>query len=330
MSYRKVLITQFGDPDVLELVTESTLPEPERDEVRVRILATSAAFTDTLIRKGIYPGVRKKPPFSPGYDLVGKVDKTGSKVKDLETGQLVAAMPVIGAYSEYLCVPAKKLVPVPADTDPVTAVSMVLSYLTAYQMLHHKAKIKEGQTILVHGAGGAVGSAVLQLGKLMGLTMFGTASKSKHELLRKEGALPIDYRSEDFVKRILEETENGVDAVFDAIGGDHFNRSFTCLKRGGILVAYGFYNAGVGKGGSFFKDLINIFLKGILPNGRKATFYGISYNKWFSGDLRDLFNLLSEGKIAPVIEKTLPLEQAAEAHRLIEKAKVKGKIVLVT
>ena len=230
MSYKRVVITEFGSPKVLKEIEETKLPEPESGEVRVKVLVTSAAFTDVMIRMGKYPGVKQKPPFSPGYDLVGVVDKLGEAANRFEVGQRVADLTVTGAYSEYVCLPERRLTPVPDGLDPAEAVSLVLSYVTAYQMLHRVAKVKSGQRILIHGAGGAVGTAMIQLGNLLGLEIYGTASKSKHELVASLGATPIDYQTEDFVERIYTLTGDGVDASFDPIGGEHLKRSFSVLR----------------------------------------------------------------------------------------------------
>ena len=334
MSYQRVMITEYGDPSVLRIIEEVDLPEPGPGEARVRILATGAAFTDTMIRKGMYPDVKKKPPFSPGYDMVGVVEKLGDGVTGLEIGQRVAALTIIGSYAEYICVPAKSLVPVPEGLDPAKAVSLVLSYTTAYQMLHRVAKIRPRQRILVHGAGGAVGTAILHLGRLLDLEMYGTDSKSKQVLVESLGAISIDYRQEDFVERILSDTGDGVDAVFDPIGGDNFKRSFRVLKPGGTLVAYGFYHAVMGKGGSIPFDFMRLAFWNIFPNGRSTKFYSIGplqkqHPDWFSADLVCLFELLAQGKLNPVIRKRLPLTEARRAHELIEQAEGTGKIVLV-
>ncbi len=239
MSFQKVILNEFGGPQVLRVVEEATLPEPDLGEVRVKVLAASATFTDTMVRKGIYYGFKETPPLSPGYDMVGVVDKLGPGVNGLEVGQMVADLTVFGAYTEYMLRPADVLVPVPAGLDPAEAVSMVLSYVTAYQMLHRIAKAQHGQKILVHGAGGAVGTAMLELGRLLDLEMYGTASKAKHELVNSLGGTPIDYKCEDFLLKM--QAIGGVDAVFDAIGGDNFKRSFKSLKKGSTLVPYGFY-----------------------------------------------------------------------------------------
>jgi len=332
MSYKRVIITEFGGPEVLEVIEEAALPEPGPGEVRVKALSTSACFTDTMVRKGAYFEVRKKPPFSPGYDVVGVVDKLGPSATQFEVGQRVADLTVIGAYSEYICLPESRLVSVPEGLDPAEAVSLILSYVTAFQMLHRSAQVQRGQRILVHGAGGAVGTALLQLGKLLDLEMVGTASKSKHELVAGLGATPIDYKSEDFVQRLA---GDGVDAAFDPIGKDSFKRSFSVLRPGGALVAYGFYNAAMGQAGNLSVALgfLRLKLWNILPNGRSATMYSITslrkkHAGWFHEDLTELFDLLAQGKIKPIIAERMPLAEAARAHELVEQAAVKGKIVL--
>lgn len=335
MSYKRVLVTEFGGPEVLEVVYEPKLPVPAPGEVRIRVLASSATFTDVLVRKGIYPGLKVKPPFTPGYDMVGVVDKVGQEVTGFAEGDRVAELTIAGSYSEYICLPADRLVRVPETVDPAEAVSLVLSYVTAYQMLNRKAGVQEGQRILVHGAGGAVGSALLDIGQNMQLEMFGTASPGKHELVYDLGAVPIDYKSEDFVSRVGEMTGDGVDAVFDGIGGKHFSRSFKTLRKRGTMVAYGFYDAGLGRGGGVVSSFAKILWLKLSPNGRRASFYSIAPMRdkrpdWFSADLGALMNMLSEGRIRPRIDRRMSLEQAAEAHDLVERAAVNGRIVLET
>ncbi len=334
MRYKRVVITKFGGPTVLEVVEEPDLPEPKDGEVRVRVLATSAAFTDTLIRRGMYPDVRKKPPFSPGYDMVGIVDKVGPGAAEFTHGDKVAALTVVGSYSQYLCLPERELVQVPDELDAAEAVSLILSYVTAYQMLTRSAGIKRGQTILVHGAAGAVGTAMLQLGKDMDLKMFGTASKPKHALVEQLGGIPIDYRNEDFVARIRELGAAGVDAAFDPIGRQSYTRSLRAIKPGGTLVAFGFLNAATGKGGSLVMDFLCLLEYRIRLVRRSATFYSIGawrkqHSDWFKEDLGRLFEMLAKRKIKPIIAKRMPLEQAGAAHELLDTCAVEGKIILL-
>ena len=331
--YRRALITEFGGPNVLEIVEEKTLPEPGSGQVRIKVLAAGVAFTDTMIRKGKYPDVKKDPPFTPGYDMVGIIDKLGPDVDNFTVGQKVADMTVIGAHSEYICLEAERLVVVPEDLEPDQAVALVLAYVTAHQMLHRIAKVQPGEIILVHGAGGGVGTALVQLAKIANLDVFGTDSASKLDLVEKLGAIPIDYQKQDFVKTINDETPAGVDAVFDPIGGAHLKRSFSALAKGGRLVGYGFYNAIIGEGGSIPVDFLRLNFWNLFPNQRSATFYSIEplrkkHPDWFSQDLNHLFQLAVAGKIKPIIWKRYPLDQLAEAHRIIDNAKSKGKIII--
>jgi NADPH:quinone reductase-like Zn-dependent oxidoreductase len=333
MKNRKIIIPQFGSPDVLQPIEEQELPEPGPGEVRVKVSLRCANFTDTMIRKGKYPDVKDKPPFSPGYDMIGIADKLGSGVSGISEGDRVADLTVTGSYAEYMCIPAGRLVPVPEDLDDAAAVCLVLSYVTAYQMLHRKTSLTEGDSILVHGASGAVGSALLQLGALMGLEIYGTASKEKQSIVTRFGAEAIDYANDDFLDFILQRKPEGVDAVFDPIGGKNFRRSFKALSRGGTMTAYGFYNAVSGRGGSIPLDFMWLSFAGLLPNGKKTGFYSIgswreTHPEWFRKDLETLFGLLSEEKIAPLIGNTMSLNEAREAHELLEQSAVSGKIVL--
>ncbi|MFZ1825744.1 MAG: medium chain dehydrogenase/reductase family protein [Chitinophagales bacterium] len=333
MKYNRIIISKFGGPEVLQKVTENELPKPQKNQVRIKVLTTSASFTDTLIRRGIYPNVKEKPPFSPGYDLVGIVDELGEGVNNLAVGQKVADLTVIGAYTEYICLDANSVVPVPENLDNGETVSLILSYLTAYQMLHRSAKIKNGQTVLIHAAAGAVGTALIQLGKLMNLKMYGTASKSKHDFIEKMGAIPIDYKNQDFAKIINKKEPNGIDAVFDPMGGDYFPRSLGVLKKKGTLVGFGFQNSASGNGGNMILDFLKIQLWNLLPTKPSANFYLITsmrkkHPKWFQEDLSTLFKLLSDKKIKPEIGKIMTLDQAVEAHKLVENAEIEGKIIL--
>lgn len=335
MSYKRVIIREYGGPEVLEVIEEISLPEPKAGEVLVKVLASSAAFTDTLVRKGSYPDLKgKKLPFSPGYDMVGRVDKLGEGVTKVELGQQVAELTVTGAYSEYICLHEDRLVPVPNELDPAEAVSLILSYMTAYQMMHRLASVKQGQRILVHGAGGAVGSALVQLGKLLDLEMYGTGSSSKQELISNLGAIPIDYTKEDFVKRIREMADDGIDAAFDMTTVRNFNHSFSLLKKGGTLVWYGLYSFDtLLEKLSIPFGMAELYVRDFFSRTRSKKFYSIAPLRknnadWFYEDLTELFKLLSEEKIKPVVWKRMPLEEAAHAHKLIEQRVIKGKLVL--
>jgi len=328
----RIVVTAFGGPEVLKFVEED-LPEPGRAEVRVKILAAGIAFADVLMRRGLYPGTPPFP-FTPGYDLVGEIDALGEGVTEFSLGQRVGALTVRGAYSQFANVPAALLVPVPESLDPAEAVCLILNYVTAYQMLNRIAKVSSGQRVLIHGAAGGVGTALLQLGALHGLTMYGTASKSKQGAISSAGGIPIDYQAEDFSRRVRELSPDGMDAVFDAVGGMNWWRSYRLVRRGGALVCYG-VSASVKGGkiagaGSF---LLLSVLK-LIPDGRRGVWYNITnlrkeHPDWFRADLKTLLDLLVQRKIQPLIASRLPLREAAQANELIEHAKVIGKIVLL-
>ncbi len=345
--YRQVVISEYGGPEVLDLIRHSTLPVPGPGEVRIRVLAAGVSFTDTMVRKGIYPGVDGELPYSPGYDLVGVVDALGEGVSGFRIGQRVADLSVWGAYTDYAIRPVEHLVPVPEGVDSADAVSLILSYTTAYQMLHRVARVRPGQTVLIHGASGGVGTALSQLGKAAGVKMYGTASTGKQDYVSSLGVEPIDYKTEDFVSRVMTETDQrGVDAVFDAVSVDNFERSYRTLAPGGSLVVYGFYTATASASeNTAAGDMLDVGLEflrwswlqfqwKILPEeGRSASMYLITAMRdsnpdWFKEDLSALFRMLADGEIKPNLWKVLPLEDAAQGHRLIEGGGVEGKVVL--
>jgi len=285
----------------------------------------------------------RRTPFSLGWDIVGIVDKVGEKVTTTSTwriGDTVDAIPIVGGYAQYLCLPANELVSVPSGLDPADAVSLVLNYTTAYQMLHRCARIKSRESILVHGAAGGVGTALLQLGRLTGVEMYGTCSLSKEKIVSELGGKPIDYKSVDFVQEIFRLTENGVDVVFDGIGTKSLKRSYKTLRTGGRLIGYGF--GSMPKNGhhrtnqivSNVINWINLLALNLIPDRRKVIPYSIQTLKRrkpdrFREDLQMLFNLLKDEKIKPTIAARMPLNQAMQAHELIGTGSATGKIVLI-
>src|SRR5499426_3816039 len=208
MRHTRVIVTHYGGPDALRVVEEEC-PEPKNGEVRVRVLAAGVALPDIMARQGVHPET-PAVPYTPGWDLVGEVERLGDGVSGLEPGQVVAAMPIHGAYAEFVCLPQSELVPVPPGLDAAEAVSLVLNYITAYQMLHRSAKATSGQRVLIHGAAGGVGSALLQLGRLAGVEMYGTCSSRGATTVSSLGGIPIDYQHVDFVKEIHRLAREGV------------------------------------------------------------------------------------------------------------------------
>ncbi len=335
MNYRHVIVPRRGGPQVLQMV-ESPLPDPRPGEVLVKVLATGVAFADVLMREGLYRGTPPHP-YTPGYDIAGIVERSSGR---FTAGQFVVALTKVGGYAEYMCVPEDALVAVDAPVDPAQAVSLVLNYLTAYQMLHRIARVASGERILIHGAAGGVGTALLELGRLAGLEMYGTASRGKHGVVTERGGTPIDYRSEDFVARIRELTGDGVDVVFDAVGGKQWARSYEALRGGGKLIGYGFSSATVNGRLDPFQAAKNWLqmprpapLDMIDPNkgilGYNVMTLKTQRPDWYQADLKALIALLAAGKINPLVAERLPLEQAVRAHELLGQNAVQGKLVLI-
>jgi NADPH:quinone reductase len=328
--HHRVVVPRRGGPDVLQVVEEE-LPEPRAGEVRVRMLAAGVSAWDLMVRSVSFPGF-PRVPFTPGVDIVGVVDKLGEGVSTVEPGLRVALGPFRrgGGYVEFICVSAAELVPVPSDVDPAEAVCLVANYLTAYLALHRTARVQNGERILVHGAAGGVGTALLELGRLAGLEMYGTASKHNHELVATLGATPIDYRTEDFVERIRGLTGSGVDAVFDPIGGARqLWRSYRALRKGGLLVWFGV--AAISKAGMRVIPLSLLTRSGLalIPDGKRVRMTPNADNAWYRETLTTLLDSLVAGKIKPVVAARIPLVEAARAHELLERGGHAGKVVLV-
>lgn len=344
MKHTRIIVTHYGGPDALQVLEEER-PEPKDGEVRVKVLAAGVSLPDIMAREGVHPET-PRVPFTPGWDLVGVVDRLGDGVSGIEPGQIVAALPIHGAYAEYVCLRQGELVPVPSGLDAAEAVSLVLNYITAYQMLHRSAKVVRGQRVLIHGASGGVGTALLQLGRLAGLEMYGTCSSRNASAVSDLGGIPIDYQHQDFVKEIHRLTSEGVDVVFDPIGGRHLWNSRKALRPGGRVVGYG--NTASLRGKGLASDhpgrrnrlhgipIYVLYIAGgwLLPGRKRVVPYSIQTLKrlkpaQFQKDLIALLDLLRQQKIKPLIARQFPLAEARRAQELLAKGGVTGKIVLV-
>lgn len=331
VKHRRVIVTRHGGPEVLEII-EEPIPRPDAEQVRVKTEAAGVSAMDLMVRRAGFPGF-PKVPFTPGVDVLGVVDEVGGDVSDVEPGHRVAALlGDQGGYAEYVCTLANETVAVPDGLDAAEAVCLVANYLTAYTMLHRAAEVSSGERILVHGAAGGVGTALLELGGLAGVEMYATASKTNHDLVSSLGGVPIDYRNEDFVERIRTLTGDGVDAVFDPIGGARqLWRSYRALRRGGRLVWFGVAATARSGRGVIPASLITRSLVSLIPDGRKAPMppNAKTPNDSYRETLATLFDYLRAGKINPVIAARIPLLEAARAHQLLEAGGHRGKVVLV-
>jgi len=331
-SYRAVMLTRKGGPEVLEPV-ELPMTEPGPHEVRVAVRATGAGGTDILMRRGRY-GFAPPIPFVPGYEVVGEVELLGEGVSGLRVGQRVAALVVHGGYAEKIVRPASEFVPVPEGLDDAEVVALILNYVTAYQAMHRVARVQAGQTALVTGANGGVGTAALELLRVAGVRAIGAASTAHHGVVRALGATPVSSRDAPIDAGVRAIVPEGVDAAFDGLGGRFVRQCIRATRRGGIVVGYGFSGTmrdNVPSRWAPVRGFAALFLGAPLA-GRRGRFYGITlrYRKDpqpFREDLTKLFTLLAEGKIRPPIAARLPLLAAREANEMLERGGVGGKIV---
>jgi NADPH:quinone reductase-like Zn-dependent oxidoreductase len=325
MNYKSVVVTRRGGLDALQII-ENDLRAPAAGEVRVKILASPVCQDDVATRVGNRPFLPKLP-FVPGYSILGLVDAIGEGLMGFTVGDQVAALTTFGGHAEYIYLAECKLVHVPDGLDPAEAVVLILNYLVAYQVLYHVAKIRAGNKVLFIGASGGVGTALVQLGKLAGLKMYGLASQSKHQMLAEYGVTPIDYHSQDFVAVLRQAEPGGLDFVFNGMGEETFERGLAVLRKGGVFIHYG----GPQSFGRFLLLVAKLIGFNLLPNGKKIVGYGTHRLgvELFKEDWAELFKLLREGKIKPIIAAKFPLLEAAKGYELLESRKVTGNIVLL-
>jgi NADPH:quinone reductase-like Zn-dependent oxidoreductase len=331
MTYRAAMLTRKGDPkDLTALqVVELPIEDPGPGQLRVRVRAAGVGSTDLIVVRGAYL-FAPKIPFVPGYEVAGAIDAIGPGVEGFRVGQRVAALTVYGGFGELLVRAAADFLPIPDGVSDREAAAVILNYVTAYQAIHRVGEAKAGQTALVTGAAGGVGTAALQLLRLAGLKTYGAASAGKHATVRALGAIPIDYKAGRLDRLVRAREPNGVDLVLDGIGGPLVGPCIGALRRGGHLVAYGFM-ASAGRL-STLAMFANIFV-GSRLRGRRGSFYGITarYRKdpaSFREDLPKIFSLLAEKKIDPMVATTFPLLEARKAIELLAAGGVEGKIVL--
>jgi NADPH2:quinone reductase len=331
----RVVVARHGGPEVLAMV-EDAMPEPGLQEARVAVRAAGVSAYDLMFRRsGRLPGT-PTVPFTPGVDVVGVVDAVGQGC-DLELGRMVAGWTIRsggwGGYAEYLCLPEADLVPVPEGVDPAEAVCLVVNFLTAHAMMHRVAKVRAGERALVQGAAGGVGSALVQLGGLAGLELYGTASAANQRVVADLGATPLDYRSEDVVAQVRELTGGGVDVVFDPIGGAaQLWRSYRTLRTGGRLVWFGMAATREHGLAIIPSTLAMRAVLALIPDGKKApSAPDISKlgDQWYRCTLAHLLDLLATGQVKPLLADRVPMSEAARAHAILERGGHAGKVVLL-
>ncbi len=344
MEVTEVVLPGKVEAEKLE-IRRRTLPSLKAGQALVRVEATGVSFAEVQMRRERYPG-QPAFPFVPGYDLVGTVVEVAG-AGTIAVGQRVAAMTMVGAWADHVAVDARDLVPVPSGIDPADAASLVVNGLTAWKMLHRVARVERGQTVVVHGAAGGVGTTLVQLARLAGITVIGTASAGNLETVRALGAIAIDYRSDDLLGQVRALAPEGVAAVFDHVGGSGLHTSWQMLGRKGTLVSYGSASTRDDTGSAWTPILRNMgraFLWNLRPGGRRAHMFDVwgrsslganqmlrpvRFRRELAEDLGRIFTLLAEGKIQAQVARRFPLEQAGAALQLHESGTISGKVVLV-
>lgn len=333
----RIIVPRRGGPEVLQWVA-GDIPEPALGEVRVRVEAAGVSAYDAMLRGHWLPGLPPMP-YTPGEDFVGIVDQLGAGVDGLDVGQRVGGWTFgdAGGYAEYLCRPQGDLVVVPEGLEPATAVALIVNYLTASLALHQVAQVSKGERLLVQGAGGGLGSALLQLGRDAGLETYGCDATSKQAQICADGAQPIDYQLENVVARTRALTEDGADVVIDLVGGaQQLLRSWRALRPSGRLLMLGM--AGTLRSGTWIvlPSLLLLGLFSVWPRGRRIAkgpgmeTYPRAHPDWYQATLSGFFDMTLEGRLAPRVAHKLPLRDAAKAHAMLEAGDMCGKIVLMT
>lgn len=334
----EVVLPGTVEPEGLRL-RHGAVPTAGPGQVVIRMEATGVSFAEQQMRRGRYYD-QPAFPFVPGYDLVGTVLTTGEGVEPGLVGTRVAALVKVGGWASHVRVDAADAVPVPDGVSAAQAETLVLNGITAWQMLHRKAHVRAGATIVVHGANGGVGSALVQFARAAGVKVIGTASARHHDALRESGVTPVDYRTQDVAARVRELAPGGVDAVFDHVGGRSVVDSWHLLAPGGTLVAYGSASTRDDEGSKqwpVLQLLGRVWWWNALPNGRHAYFFNVwagralarnRFRARLRADLTQVFAALQRGEVTAQIAAELPLTRIADAVRLAESGTVAGKVVL--
>jgi NADPH:quinone reductase-like Zn-dependent oxidoreductase len=340
---RAMVVRRYGPPEVFES-QQLPEPQPKPGEVLIRVKAIGVNFADLLQRMGLYPGT-PKPPFVPGLEVAGVVEKAPeggrhSEGQSLRPGDAVAALSGFNAYAEWIVVPAHQAYRLPAGISFEDAAAIPVNYITAFHSIFTMGNLQPGDRILIHGAAGGVGVAAVQLSRARGLVIFGTAGPSKHEYLRKIGVdHAIDHDKTDFVQTVQKIAPEGIEMVMDAIGGKSFSRSYQCLGSTGRLVIYGFSAAAGSQGKrNWIHGLLALLqtprFHPLKLMTRNVSVIGVNLTKLqarpalLHAEIEELFRLYAAGKIKPVVSKTFPLAQAAAAHQYIHDRKNIGKVIL--
>jgi NADPH:quinone reductase-like Zn-dependent oxidoreductase len=341
---RAVVQTGHGGPEVLR-VQERPDPSVGPGEVRIAVRAAGINFSDTLARVGLYPDA-PKPPCVMGYEVAGEIESVGQGVSDWKPGNRVVAGTRFGGQASMVSVLEEQVLPLPDRLSFEQGAAIPVNYATAYSGLEIMGGLKDGERALIHAAAGGVGTAAVQIARMLGAEVFGTASASKHDAIRKLGAThAIDYRNQDFEREVMRITEGeGIDLAFDAQGPKSFRKDYRLLRPGGRLIMYGLSEASAGEGRSIPRLIESIarMPTATLPwwkslgvmNENKGVF-GLNMLAWWDKEgsveriTGPLIQRIEEGGLEPVVAESFPFDRAGDAHRFIAERRNVGKVVLV-
>jgi NADPH:quinone reductase-like Zn-dependent oxidoreductase len=337
---RTIAIARYGSPGAAFEFRDLPAPEPQPGQVLIKVDAFGLNFADVMARKGLYQEA-PKPPFVPGYEVVGRIEKLGAGTTDFTVGQCVVAFTRFGGYAEYACTPATAVVDIPENMSHVVAAALATQYCTAYHAACEATNLFPGERVLVHAAAGGVGTALVQLSKLKGCEVFGTAgSNEKLDYLKRIGVdHPINYRTSDFVDVVRKQLHGEpLDVVFDSLGGKNYRRSKSLLGPGGRIVSYGVAES-IGKGSGTWNMLkavlnfgfthpVSLIMKSQAAIGVNMLQIADHKPEVLQRCLQNVVQLAKDGKLAPQSGAVFRADQIAEAHALLEGRISVGKIVM--
>ena len=302
---------------------------PGKGQVQIRVRRAGVAFGDILKSANQFIKI-KKFPFVPGYDIAGDIEAVGVGVSNLKVGDRVVAAATSGGYTRHTTVNASMVLPLPGSVGYDTGVALNVNYVSAWQMLTRIARVSGGEKILISSAAGGVGTALLQLSSHLGLSTWGIASRSKHDLVRELGAVPIDSRAEDMARALKEAVPDGWDAALEARGPQAARQTIRAVRKGGVFVLFGFVASYNQSNLAIVSGILSLML---FHRGRRFSMYSGNPEKrteWYREDLGHMLELAAEGKLNPVIDCVIPLEKASEAWTKLTGRAVRGKILLDT
>ena len=326
---KSILVKERGTADVLEIV-ELPKPNVSTSDILLKISAVGVNFADIMQHQGTYP-LQLPLPYTPGMEMIGIVENVGSEVKNVNIGERIAAISFMaGGYAEYAVIKPEQIIPVPDNISDRQVLALLIQGLSAYLLLSYAAKVRPGESILVHAAAGGVGNLLVQIAKLMDAgDVFGTAgTRQKRDRIKTYGVdYAIDYNSSNWHEEILEITDGrGIDIILDPIGESATAQNLSCLGVEGRFVNYGWLSGN-------YPSLTEKQCKTLLFNNQSVSGFAVNVVMERHPDLvesafKQLFDWVREDKLKPVLGSVFALEEAAKAHQAILNRETMGKVIL--